>query len=75
MLKLYKLCKLYNLHIEVKYDNEMDGMIFIFYDTKTKKRYEQCVPCIEIEYTRNIELLEDSLFRKVIDAFELDNDL
>ena len=73
MLKLNKLCKLYNLHIEVEYDNEMDGMIFIFYNAKT--RYEQCVPCIEIEYTRNIELLEDSLLKKVIDAFELDNNL
>jgi hypothetical protein len=51
----------------------MDGMIFIFYNAKT--RYEQCVPCIEIEYTRNIELLEDSLLKKVIDAFELDNNL
>lgn len=55
MRKLYEFCKLYNLDIEVKYDEINDKMKFRFYNRKTRQVYINEIPCYDIEHIENIE--------------------
>ena len=75
MRKLYEFCKLYNLDMEVEYDEINDKMKFRFCNRKTRQVYINEIPCYDIEHIENAEKIEEYLCENAIELLELDETL